>query len=144
MMTERERLTCQAPRRMLDYMEVYHKVARTKSGRRKLRLFACACCRRLWHPTESETAERAVEVAERYADGLADKEELRAARERQGPWRGWLAWAARLAVEEKPQAATDNLTVMSEPGPATSLCSASCSGIFLAILSARWRLSLPV
>src|SRR5262245_4637492 len=105
-MSEAEWLACADPRRMLDYLEVYHKAARTKAGRRKMRLFACAGCRRLWHLAEYDKGRRAVEVAERYADGLADKEELRSARETDEP--GWdRLWdAAQYAVLEKPQDAT--------------------------------------
>ncbi len=36
---------------------------------RKLRLFACACCRRLW-PLLGERARRVIEGVEQYADGL--------------------------------------------------------------------------
>jgi hypothetical protein len=105
-MTEAEWLACADPRRLLDYLEVYHKAARTKGGRRKLRLLACACCRRLWHLAKTDKGRRGVEVAERYADGLAGKEELRAAREVDEP--GWddLWSAAQYALKEKPQEAT--------------------------------------
>ena len=110
-MTEAEWLACADPRRMLDYLEVYHKAARTKGGRRKLRLLACACCRRLWHLAKYDKGRRGVEVAERYADGLAGKEELRIAREVDEP--GWDAlWsAAQYALKEKPQEATDRMAL---------------------------------
>jgi hypothetical protein len=55
------------------------KVTRTKAGRRKLRLFACGCCRLIWDRLTDDRLRRAVEVAERLAEGQAGKEELGAA-----------------------------------------------------------------
>jgi hypothetical protein len=49
---------------------------RGKSTNRKLRLFACACCRRVWDSLSTDENRHAVEVAERFADGLASDDEL--------------------------------------------------------------------
>ena len=68
-MTEQEWLQATGLRLMLEFL-------RDKASERKLRLFAVACCRRIWHLLTDELNRRAVEVAERYADGAADKEEL--------------------------------------------------------------------
>jgi hypothetical protein len=46
---------------------------------RKLRLFYCACCRLRWDVLPA-AGQQAVEVTERYADGLASAKQLRAAR----------------------------------------------------------------
>lgn len=47
---------------------------------RQLRLFACACSRRVWHLLTDERR-MDVELAERYADGQASEEEITARRE---------------------------------------------------------------
>ena len=89
-MTEAEWLSSKIPRAMLNafrpdsYIQYYRNLKpedRAKAGRldRKLRLFACACVRRVWHLLEDERSRRAVEVSERYAEGMATPEELDAA-----------------------------------------------------------------
>jgi hypothetical protein len=50
---------------------------RRRSGRRRLRLLACGCCRLLvWHIPVADEARRVVEAAEEYADGRLKSAEL--------------------------------------------------------------------
>src|SRR5215472_7071963 len=70
-MTESDWASCREPQLLLDLVR--------DSGRasdRKLRLFACGCCRRIWRLILDGRARRAVEVAEQFADGLAGAHEL--------------------------------------------------------------------
>ncbi len=73
-MTEDEWLACAEPDKMLDFL-------RRRPSERKLRLLACACCRRIWHLFDDERSRTAVEIAERYADGLVSRERLVRARD---------------------------------------------------------------
>lgn len=79
-MTEKEWLKeTSRPQWMADFLGD-SGLPRTKAGRRKLRLFACACCRVTWDILPDDRLRDAVETAERFADGLAKKDELAAAR----------------------------------------------------------------
>ncbi len=72
-MTEAEWLESTNPAEMLTYL------LRHVSDR-KLRLYSCACCRRVWHLLADPRSRHAVEVAERVADGKAFYAEMLAAR----------------------------------------------------------------
>jgi hypothetical protein len=100
-MTEQEWLVCTDPKKMLGFLG-------GKASERKLRLFACACCGRISDLLD-RIGTQAVEVAERYADGLSAADEQQATENL--AWWGadglnyeedhvWNAgWAAHAAVE---------------------------------------------
>ena len=93
-MTEAEWLTGTDPHLLLEGLH-------GGASDRKLRLFAAACCRRLWPLLTQGRSRRAVEVSERHADGLAADLELKAAY-RPAAWLEDTAvppWAVQLAAE---------------------------------------------
>jgi hypothetical protein len=61
---------------MLEHVRAKHSAARTRVGRRRLRLFCCACVRRIWHLID-EPGRALIEAAERAADELLSREEWR-------------------------------------------------------------------
>lgn len=115
-MTEGDWLSCDDPHTMLKWLE--------KEGRldtRKLRLFCCACCRRV-RDQMGEWGWRAVEVAERFADGQASQAELDAARTglRGGPD------GSRLEQESRPSLDTFDPVAFAEGRPAWPIEELEC------------------
>jgi hypothetical protein len=82
-MTETEWWACQDAQSMLALVQ-----ASGRASDRKLRLFAVACCRSVWPLLRDEASRKAVEVAERFAEGMASEEDLSAAGDAAGdaPW----------------------------------------------------------
>src|SRR5271165_7564 len=77
-MTETDWNACTDPQPLLEFL-------RGKVSDRKLRLFAVACCWRVWKRMPEEEIDGlrfAIVTAEQYADGLASLEELTRARQR--------------------------------------------------------------
>jgi hypothetical protein len=68
-MMEQDWLACTEPTPMLEFLK-------GKASDRRLRLFACACCRRIWRGFTHEVCRRAIEVAELHSDGLVTVDEL--------------------------------------------------------------------
>lgn len=68
-MTEDEWDGCSDPRRMLKFLK-------GRASERQLRRFACACWGWKWEGPIDDSIHHALDVAERYAGGLALKEEL--------------------------------------------------------------------
>jgi len=66
-MTEAEWLTDIKPDAMQSFVD-------DTISSRKLRLFACACCRMVWEQLTDARSRRAVEAAEQYVDGFATEE----------------------------------------------------------------------
>lgn len=74
-MKEGEWFASTEPGPMLRWLQVLGNMGRTQAGKRRLRLFLCACCRRLV-PLVGGGAGEVVDLAERFADRLADKADL--------------------------------------------------------------------
>jgi hypothetical protein len=98
-MMEAEWMTCTDLQRMVDFLSA-------GTSKRKLRLFACACCRRVWNLLKDEQARKTLEAAERYADHRIRDSTIHkwyrraaAARDAEPHKEGWTpAWLAYHAV----------------------------------------------
>ncbi len=71
-MTEQEWMECADPQKMLTFIQ-------GSTAERKLRLFAVACCRRVWDRLLDERSRRAVEIIERHIEGQTNDAEWQTA-----------------------------------------------------------------
>jgi hypothetical protein len=104
-MTDAEWLACADPTPMLEFL-------RGKASDRKLRLFACGCCRRVWGLIRDERFRNALRAAELFADSMVTQEEMLEARGAAMP-----AFAHLHADDEAPAAA---LSASGIPAPKKS------------------------
>lgn len=108
-MTETEWQNSSAPQDMLDFLRTSGR-----TSKRKHRLFAVACSRRVWSSI-APLGYAAVEMAEKFADGLAGPEELRSARL---ACRGAGGRAAWYAAATNPENAARNAALSAQAGVA--------------------------
>jgi hypothetical protein len=71
-MTEQQWMGVTNPTPMLKFLK-------GKASDRKLRLFACACCRQVWKSLTLKPVRRALETSEHFADGAVTYQELEGA-----------------------------------------------------------------
>jgi hypothetical protein len=88
--TEAEWLAANDPEAMVEFLRS------RRASSRKLRLFARACCRRIWNALGDERGRTAFETAEQFADGLVERKVLTAAGKS-------VAAAARAAATAHPR-----------------------------------------
>jgi hypothetical protein len=88
-MTEAEWLACDDPWKLLEEIGWI-------ASERKLRLFAVACCRSLWHVAGDDLTRETIDAAERFADGTITEEEA--------------IEAASFMVQQLPVTFTDHLS----------------------------------
>jgi hypothetical protein len=74
-MTEAEWLASDQIHHMVRFLCNQPGVRKNQPWRRKMRLWGCACCRLQWDRLTDERSRKAVEMAERLADGQATRAE---------------------------------------------------------------------
>jgi hypothetical protein len=113
-MTEADWQSCADPGSMLFLLQ-------GRASERKLRLFACGCCRGVWHLIDNPHCRAAVWVAERLADGQATEEER--------------ATAEQLAQESLPVFGDANRAATCAVQADASDAAAQCSNLAAEFLS---------
>jgi hypothetical protein len=108
-MSEAEWLECTDPQPMLAFLW-------GKASERKLRLFAVACSRHIWHLIDT-IGRAAVEAAEKFADGLVESTDMRAARL---ACQGVGSQAAWYAAATNPEIAARNAACSAQAGVANN------------------------
>jgi len=105
-MTDQEWLAITDPLFMLEFFR--------RTTDRKLRLFAVACCRRMWGFLTDERSQRAVNVAELFAEGLISEQEFEEPR--------WRAVDAYSACSDQDDHTAENLARVAAADAACSVC----------------------
>ena len=129
-------LTCSDPAAMLRLL-----LRSPWLSDRKARLFAVACCHRIWSLLSDEKSRKAVEVAERFAEGLANSEDMEGAatdaspaypgvsvRDYAGQVAGWVACASDSTLAAEDAADWSARAVASQHVERTPLWLASFNG----------------
>jgi hypothetical protein len=73
-MKEESWISCTDPNAMMEFL-------RRRASHRKLRLFACACCRRIRSLLRVKKSHQVLEACEQYADGKISRKEMEKIRE---------------------------------------------------------------
>jgi hypothetical protein len=122
-MTEAKWLACDDPRPLLE-------VVRDTASDRRLRLFGCACVRRVWGLLPGEQSRRLVEAGEAYADGLVGEQALSEARQ-----------AYHDYLHEADDGEDDLVLPDAEAGTAACEVAASGASIFCALYASHYAAS---
>lgn len=101
-MTEQEWLRLDRPQQILKALPP------GRQSQRKLRLFGCACVRRVWDIITDKRGRHAVETTERFVDGLTNQQALAMAA-------GKANWAVQYAVGVAPQSALRAASLIAGP-----------------------------
>jgi hypothetical protein len=134
--TEQQWLLATDPMMMLEFV-------RGQATERQLRLFACACCRQSWHLFRDGDGRRAIDIAERFADGGLTPRQLESARKTLP--RGDLAryaldpGAGRAAEQTLSELASPAVSAAVHPEGWHSAGSAEVQTVEKAIWDAAWR-----